>query len=67
MPKICKTLQDLGVSDWVIIHARDAGYGLAFDGVRTYEETLKLMAEHSVPACVSYKLSFTTQNRRFFI
>ena len=118
MPKICKALQDLGVSDWVIVHARDASYGLdsdgtfyrmdcidiprslivattgagdafctgalygayrgmnlkeamyfatgvascslfsasASDGVRTYEETLKLMAEYPVPACVSYKL-----------
>ncbi len=32
MPKICKALQDLGVSDWVIIHARNASYGLDSDG-----------------------------------
>ncbi len=118
MPKVLKALQDLGVSDWVIVHARNASYGLdndgtyyrmdcidiprsliagttgagdafctgalygayrgmsiqdamyfatgvascslfaanASDGVRSYEDTLKLMAEYPVPACVSYKL-----------
>lgn len=118
MPKICKALRELGVSDWIIVHARDASYGLdidgtfirmdcidiprsliaattgagdafcagalygaykgmdlkeamyfatgvascslfsasASDGVRTYEDTLKLCAEYPVPACESYKI-----------
>ena len=32
MPKICVTLRELGVSDWIIVHARDASYGLDVDG-----------------------------------
>ena len=32
MPKILKALRELGVSDWIIVHARDASYGLDTDG-----------------------------------
>lgn len=32
MPKILKALRSLGVSNWIIIHARDASYGLDTDG-----------------------------------
>ncbi len=32
IPKICKALRELGVSDWIIIHTRDASYGLDKDG-----------------------------------
>lgn len=32
MPKICKALRELGVSDWIVVHARDASYGLDTDG-----------------------------------
>ncbi len=118
IPKICKALRELGVSDWIIVHARDASYGLdtdgtfyrmncidiprsliaattgagdafcsgalygaykgmslkeamyfatgvatcslfsasASEGVRNYEETLKLCKEYPVPNCISYKL-----------
>ncbi len=118
MPRICKALRELGVRDWIIVHARDASYGLdtdgtyyrmdcidiprsliaattgagdafcagalygaykgmslkdamyfatgvascslfsanASDGVRSYEDTLKLMAEYPVPACISRRI-----------
>ena len=118
MPKICRALRELGVRDWIIVHARDASYGLdtdgtfirmdcidiprslivattgagdafcsgalygaykgmsmkeamyfatgvascslfsasASDGVRSYDETLKLCAEYPVPACEEYKI-----------
>ena len=32
MPKICRALRELGVRDWIIVHARDASYGLDTDG-----------------------------------
>ena len=32
MPKILRGLRELGVSNWIIIHARDASYGLDVDG-----------------------------------
>lgn len=32
MPKICKALRELGVRDWIIVHARDASYGFDTDG-----------------------------------
>ncbi|MBO4770859.1 MAG: carbohydrate kinase family protein [Clostridia bacterium] len=32
MPRICKALRNLGVRDWIIVHARDASYGLDVDG-----------------------------------
>jgi len=32
MPLACQKLRELGVSEWVVIHARDASYGLDHDG-----------------------------------
>lgn len=118
MPRICKALRELGVRDWIIVHARDASYGLdtdgtfirmdcidiprslivsttgagdafcsgalygaykdmslkdamyfatgvascslfsasASDGVRTYDDTLKLCSEYPVPVCEISKI-----------
>lgn len=32
MPEVCRRLREYGVSDWVVIHARDNSYGLDRDG-----------------------------------